>query len=126
LLVSAGSKAHVLQHRDVLVAEAEHGLLGRGPATSAANETGRPSSSPSRAATGRSDGPARRPLAERGALRPAEVREDDHCAPRSDSLLINRQAGPDPAVVGDLPGPGFRDQVERDVQVRAQQDAAAG
>ena len=83
-----GLEAHVLQHRDVLVTQAEHGLLGRGPGHVSGEETGRPSSSPSRAATGRSDGPPAARSSKVAPLgRPRCARMITR-APRSESLLI--------------------------------------
>ena len=115
-------EAHVLQHRDILVAQAERGLGGR-LASHVGSERHRPSQQfaeplghrPQRRAAGR-------PLGERVTLRPAEVREDDDPRAPVGQLADHRQAGPDPAVVGDLPGAG---QVQGDVQVRPQQHAAA-
>src|SRR4029077_1361094 len=49
-------------------------------------------------------------------------REDDDPRAPVGQLADHRQAGPDPAVVGDLPGAG---QVQGDVQVRPQEHAAA-
>ena len=84
-----GLEAHVLQHRDVLVAEAERGLLGRrarprrrrrtpaGPAV-------RPAARPPAAATGRRP-PAPRRSRPSGRPRCASMITR---APRSDSLLI--------------------------------------
>ena len=118
-------KTHVLQHRDVLVAEAERGVLGRGPGhvggerDGAAEQLAQPRRHrPQRRAAGR-------PRLERAARGPAKVREDDHPCPPVGQLADYRQAGPDPAVVGDLPGAGFRDQVQRDIQVRPEQHAPA-
>ena len=117
-----GLEAHVLQHRDVLVTQAERGLLGRGPGHVGGERDGPAEqfAQPRRHRPQRRA--ARRPLLEGGALGPAEVREDDHPRAPVGELADHRQAGPDPAVVGDLPGAG---QVERHVQVRPQQHAAA-
>ena len=89
------------------------------PATSPANATGWPSSSASRAATGRSDGPPAARAAYVAALGPAEVGAHDHPGAPAGQGGQRRQAGPDPAVVGDHLA------VERHVEVGAQQDHPA-
>ena len=117
-----GLEAHVLEDRDVLVPEAERGLP-RGLAGYVGREGNRPAeqfAQPRRHRPQR--GAAGRPLGERGALGPPEVREDDHPRTAVRQLADHRQASPDPAVIGDLPGAG---QVERYVQVRPQQHAPA-
>ena len=89
------------------------------PATSVANATGWPSSSPSRAATGRSDGPPAARAAYPSPFGRPRCAQTMHPRAAAGQLADHRQAGLDPAVVGDPLA------VQRHVQVGAQQHRAA-
>ena len=101
----------VLQQHDVAGGQAH-----RARRRARSSGTGRPSSSPSRAATGASEN--------RGSgrtLRPPEVGGHDDLGHRVGQRGDRRDRGADPAVVGDLPG-----VVERDVEVRADEHRPPG
>ena len=88
LLVSAGSKRTFSKTATSSSPRLNAVSSAEGPATSVANETGRPSSSPSRAATGRSDGPPAARSSKVAPLGRPRCARTITRAPRSDSLLI--------------------------------------
>jgi hypothetical protein len=111
---------HVLEHRDIAAAQPGHGGGGRRPGH-VTGERHRPAEQLGQPVRHR---PQRRAARRAGrvlaALRPAEVGADDHPGPPAGQRGQGRQAGPDPAVVGD------HRAVARHVEVGAEQDRPPG